>query len=54
LPAVTAVLSKSIVSVWPLAVDVKPVPPAIVKLYESKSTAPVPLSPAKSRSSNVS
>ena len=41
------------VNVWLPAVDVNPVPPAMVNDCEFRSTAPVPESPAKSKSSAV-
>ena len=52
-PAVTAVLSRFIVSVWPEATDDKPVPPAIVRTPPLISASPVPVSPAKSKSAAV-
>jgi len=50
---VATVASMFSVTVWLPATEVKPVPPAIVKDCESKSTAPVPESPAMSKSSAV-
>ena len=53
LPIVTS-SGKPIVKVWPLAlVSISLVVPWIVKVCESKSTAPVPVSPAKSTSCAV-
>ena len=45
--------SIAIVTVDDDALEDKPVPPAIVSDCESKSTAPVPLSPARSKSCAV-
>ena len=53
LPIVTS-FGKPIVKVWPLAlVSISLAVPWIVKVCESKSTAPVPVSPPKSKSSSV-
>ena len=46
--------AKLIVTVWLEATVETPVPPAIVKLWESKSIVPVPLSPAIPKSSSIS
>ena len=50
---VATVESMFSVTVWLPATEVKPVPPAIVRDCESKSTEPVPESPAMSKSSAV-
>ena len=50
---VATVASMFKVTVWLPATDVRPVPPAIVNDCESKSTAPVPESPARSKSCAV-
>ena len=47
-------MSKLRVTELPLAVLDNPLPPAIVKVSESKSIVPVPLSPAKFKSSSTS